>query len=74
MSVNCIHCVKNKRTDFDLLCDECRIRQALERLVSVLSKMNLPSAQVDAAGLQEAFDSARAALELADPRYTEAKR
>lgn len=24
MSTNCIQCVKNKRTGFDLLCDECR--------------------------------------------------
>lgn len=24
MSTNCIRCVRNKRTGFDLLCDECR--------------------------------------------------
>ena len=24
MSVNCIRCVKNKRTGLDLLCDDCR--------------------------------------------------
>ena len=26
MSVNCIRCVKNRRTGLDLLCDECRGR------------------------------------------------
>jgi len=24
MSDNCVRCIKNKRTGFDLLCDECR--------------------------------------------------
>jgi len=28
MSKNCIHCVKNTRTGFDLLCDECRAADA----------------------------------------------
>lgn len=29
MSVNCIQCVKNKRTGPDLLCDECRAASSL---------------------------------------------
>ncbi len=32
MSQNCIRCVNNKRTSFDLLCDDCRPIQELEDL------------------------------------------
>lgn len=36
MSTNCIRCVKNKRTDIDLLCDECRAAEAPERASRIL--------------------------------------
>lgn len=29
MSVNCVSCVKNTRTGYDLLCNECRYKQLL---------------------------------------------
>ena len=32
MSTNCISCIKNERTELDLLCDECRIKEQLEFL------------------------------------------
>lgn len=31
MSDNCILCVVNKRTDIDLLCNECRLRQMFRK-------------------------------------------
>ena len=31
MSTNCIDCIKNKRTGSDLLCDECRVKEALKQ-------------------------------------------
>ena len=29
MSKNCVRCIKNQRTGFDLLCDECREKQSI---------------------------------------------
>lgn len=36
MSENCIRCVKNERTGYDLLCDQCRNLETLHRKLDKL--------------------------------------
>ncbi len=37
MSTNCISCIKNERTESDLLCDDCRMAEITEAIENIKS-------------------------------------
>lgn len=37
MSTNCISCIKNKRTEIDLLCDDCRMADIDKAVEDILA-------------------------------------
>jgi hypothetical protein len=71
VSINCIQCVKNDRTGNDLLCDSCRLFDALDTLYGCVQVYAESPARFIATQeqIRQAIGSAYVALAKARPEW-----